>query len=264
MKTTHVLLSLVLILAVLPLAGLWVGGHVLDAFTVHPARAYAPPSAHAWAGRDKLGRDYMARLALAAGESVLASAMAASLAFLLAVSVGATAGWRANSRADVGLGFLQSLLFTVPFFLLAVAIGTVMHSGLFGIYFIVGLVMWAPAARIARAESIRVRKAPCAIASRAYGFTLGQQFRRVYLPQISLAPAISILYLMPELLGLDVGLSFFGLGATPPQPTLGRLVFEGISTFPSAWWLLVLPGILLVCFCLACYALLHSFPAIRS
>ncbi len=264
MKLSRVIIGFVGILVVLPLISWLVGGKVLDPFGIDPTLAFAGPGENAWAGRDKLGRDYLARVLLGTGQSVLAAALAAGTALAIAVLVGVAAGWRADSPADVVLGYLKSLLFTVPFFLVAVAIGTVLRADLFGIYLIVGLVMWAPAARIARAETVRVRSAPSAIAARAYGFTPVQRFRRVFLPQVTLAPAVSILYLLPELLGVDVGLSFFGLGATPPNPTLGRLVFEGIPSFPTAWWLVVVPGIVLVCICLACYVLLHALPAPRS
>lgn len=263
MKLQHAVIGFVGILVVLPLICMFVGGRLLDPFGIDPSLAFAPPGDDTLAGRDRLGRDYLARVLLGAGQSVLAAGLAAVTALVVAILAGVAAGWRADSKADAVLGYFKSLLFTMPFFLVAVAIGTVLQAGLFGIYLIVGLVMWAPAARIARAETVRVRSAPSAIAARAYGFTPFQRFRRVFLPQVTLAPAVSILYLLPELLGLDVGLSFFGLGSTPPDPTLGRLVFEGIASFPAAWWLLLVPGTVLIMVCLACYALLHALPAAR-
>jgi peptide/nickel transport system permease protein len=264
MKLSHVIIGFICIIVVLPLICMFVGGRLLDPFGIDPTLAFAAPGEDALAGRDKLGRDYLARVLLGAGESVLAAGLAAITALVIAVTVGVVAGWRADSPADAVLGYFKSLLFTMPFFLIAVAVGTVLQAGLFAIYVIVGLMMWAPAARIARAETVRVRSAPSAIAARAYGFTPFQRFRRVFLPQVTLAPAVSILYLLPELLGLDVGLSFFGLGSTPPNPTLGRLVFEGIASFPAAWWLVALPGTVLVLICITCYALLHTLPATRT
>lgn len=264
MKPRHILMAFLATLVALPLFCVVVSGNALDPYSIDPARAFAEPGPGEWAGRDKLGRDYLARVLLGTGKSVLAASLAAATALVVALFAGVAAGWKSDSRTDVVLGYLNSLLFTVPFFLVAVAIGTVLRADLFGIYLIVGLVMWAPAARIARAESIRVRGSRNAIASKAYGFTPFQQFQRVFLPQVTLAPSVSILYLLPELLGLDVGLSFFGLGATPPQPTLGRLIYEGIAAFPSAWWLVALPGIVLVSICLACYALLNAVPVVRS
>lgn len=60
---------------------------------------------------------------------------------------------------------------------------------------------------------------------------------------ICMLPAIfSLLYAIPELIGIEVGLSFFGLGAQPPTPSLGRLIYDGISEFYLAWWLTVIPA----------------------
>lgn len=44
-----------------------------------------------------------------------------------------------------------------------------------------------------------------------------------------------------------MGLSFFGLGAPPPTPTLGALIYGGLSEFATGWWLAIVPaGVLLM------------------
>lgn len=263
LKPSHVVAGFLILLIAVPSLCWMVSTYFLDPFSVNPGNAFAAPGPEAWVGRDRLGRDYLSRVLLGTGQSVIAASLAGAVALAVALAVGIVSGWKERGYADQILSFLNSLLFTVPFFLIAVAVGTVIQAGLFGIYLIVGLAMWAPAARLARAESIRIRRSHSAVAARAYGFTSWMIFRRVYLPQVTFAPAVSILYLFPELLGLDVGLAFFGLGATPPNPTLGRLTFEGIAAFPSAWWLVALPGAVLVFICLSCYALLHAKPATR-
>jgi len=249
---------------VLPLACCLWGHWGLDPYSVNPDLGYAPPSLQAWAGRDQLGRDLFARLVLGTGNSVLASILSIGIGMAMAMLIGVVSGWRAGSWADGVLGYIKSLLFTVPFFLIAVAISAVLQPGFFGVYAIVGLVMWAPAARIVRAEAIRVRESRSVIASRAFGLSSAHIFWRCFLPQCVTPPAIALLYLLPELLGLDVGLSFFGLGATPPQPSLGRQVFEGVASFPSAWWLVVIPALVLAIICLTAYHLLGKLAATSS
>jgi peptide/nickel transport system permease protein len=59
-------------------------------------------------------------------------------------------------------------------------------------------------------------------------------------------PALtSLLYTIPELISIEVGLSFFGLGVQPPTPTLGKLIYEGLSEFYTGWWLSLFPATVL-------------------
>ncbi|MEM0322204.1 MAG: ABC transporter permease, partial [Thermoprotei archaeon] len=44
--------------------------------------------------------------------------------------------------------------------------------------------------------------------------------------------------------------AFFGLGAQPPTPELGRMVYSGLSTLPGNWWWSLFPGIILTLFAL--------------
>jgi peptide/nickel transport system permease protein len=39
-------------------------------------------------------------------------------------------------------------------------------------------------------------------------------------------------------------LSFLGLGTEPPQPDWGNMLAEGLQ-YPTAWWMLVFPGVAL-------------------
>jgi len=51
---------------------------------------------------------------------------------------------------------------------------------------------------------------------------------------------------LPEILWLHLSLSFFGFGVRPPQPSLGRLMFDGLPFLEAAWWTW-LPPALVVC-----------------
>lgn len=46
------------------------------------------------------------------------------------------------------------------------------------------------------------------------------------------------------------GLSFLGLGATPPTPEWGQMVSEGVSRW-SSWWLAFFPGFAILTIVLA-------------
>ena len=47
---------------------------------------------------------------------------------------------------------------------------------------------------------------------------------------------------LPEIIALEAGLSFLGLGVQPPQPSLGKMIFDGLNYIGAAWWMVVVPA----------------------
>ncbi len=216
------------------------------------------PSQNHFFGTDSLGRDHFTRTMLATGLSLKVAGRAFVVALALALVLGSIAGFCKGQWPDRVISYVISIIHTVPFILLAVALAAVLQANLEVIYLIVGGIAWAPAARIVRAEVARVRESRFVVAQRAYGMSPTAIFMRSILPLVILPPFISLLYLLPELVGLDVGLSFFGLGAQPPTPTLGRLIFDGMNYLRTAWWLSIFPAVALATFFMILYPLLRS------
>ncbi len=216
------------------------------------------PSQDHFFGTDSLGRDHFTRTMLATGLSLKVAGRAFVVALALALVLGSIAGFCNGRWPDRVISYVIAIIHTVPFILLAVALAAVLQANLEVIYLIVGGIAWAPPARIVRAEVARVRESRFVVAQRAYGMSPTAIFIRSVLPLVILPPFISLLYLLPELVGLDVGLSFFGLGAQPPTPTLGRLIFDGMNYLRTAWWLSIFPAMALATFFVVLYALLRS------
>ncbi|MBE0541756.1 MAG: ABC transporter permease [Verrucomicrobia bacterium] len=232
-------------------------GGTNDPFTTAIGNRLQPPGGDNLFGTDSLGRDHFARTMLATGLSLRVAGRAFVLAFVLALLLGSIAGLCKGRWPDRLITYIISVIHTVPFILLAVALAAVLQASLEVIYLIVGGIAWAPPARIVRAEVARMRGARFVIAERAYGVPPVTIFLRSILPTAVLAPFISLLYLLPELVGLDVGLSYFGLGAQPPTPTLGRLIFDGLGYLRTAWWISLLPALVLVTFFLLLYMVMQ-------
>ena len=221
------------------------------AMQVDVDKRFSAPSADAILGTDHLGRDVATRLAYGTGLSLRAAAVSLTVALSLALILGALSGGRPHSLASFVIDSTASLLLVVPFFLLAVAAAAVLEPGLETTYLLVGLTIWPAPARLVRAEVTQLRRSRFVLAEQAFGFGQLEILRRSYLPLTLLPPLLSLTLMMPELLAVDVGLSFFGLGAQPSTPTLGRLVFQGLMDARQAWWTAAFPLATLFGVCLA-------------
>jgi len=226
------------------------GGQALDPYSTHPALQYAPPSLESFGaifGRDALGRSVFARTMYATGLSLQVVLMSVGVSFILSLLLGATAGYFHHEWPDAIISWLISLLYTVPPILIVIAVMTVLGSGLTKAFLVIGFVGWAAPARLIRAEVMRLRRSGFVLASRSLGFSDPWILTKEVLLPSFMPGLLALLYYIPELVSLEVGLSFFGIGADPPTPSLGRLIYQGATNvYAGGWWLLIPAMVLLV------------------
>ena len=237
---------------------LMAAGQTRDPFLIDTARTYVAPAPDLPFGTDALGRDLFARTLYAAGLSLKVVAQSVALSLVLSLLLGGAAGYTAGRLTDRLIGWIISLLFTVPFILIVVAVLTAVEPGMERAYLVIGCIGWAAPARLVRAAVIEARNARYVLAQRAFGFSPTAVFTTTLLPRCLLPAVLSLAYFVPELIGIEVGLSFFGLGAAPPTPTLGRLLYDGLAEFQTAWWLSLGPAAVLLAITASVLACTHA------
>lgn len=230
-------------------------GSELSAYTIRVQDVLQSPSGSEWFGTDALGRSQWHRSLIGTAVSLRTVAGSLALALPLSLILGAVAGSQSGRWPDHIISWLIALLHTIPFFLLVVAVAALVGPGTGALPWLVGAVIWAPAARLVRTETIRILDGRFVRASRASGASSVQVFFRCLLPLVTPPSSVCLFYLVPEIIGIDAILSLFGLGPKPPTPSLGGLVFEGIRRWDSAPWLSACPCLLLMTICLGVHFL---------
>ncbi|NQU63956.1 MAG: ABC transporter permease [SAR324 cluster bacterium] len=242
--------------------GLLQVGEFLEPYQINTSRIHQPPDSSQLFGTDSLGRDLFARTVYALGLSLKVSMSAFLTALTLAIGLGGIAGYFHGRLADHLISWLIALIYTVPFILIVAAVFAVFEPGLEKAYLAIGCLAWAAPARLVRAEVIQYRTSLFVTAERAFGFSEFQILFHSIIP-LSFPPAlISLLYFIPELISVEVGLSFFGFGAQPPEPSLGRLIYDGLSQFYSAWWMSLLPSAVLLIVVSTVYLMTHKLETV--
>jgi len=208
------------------------------------ARLAAPSSLH-WFGTDDLGRDVLSRSLHGFATTVMVSVGALLSAMMIGVVVGAMAGYRYGSPLDRTFQWMANLVVSLPFLLVMASILSFTRPTVYKAYLVLACLMWVNPARLVRAEVIRTTNLEYVAAARALGSPEGRILFRTVLPAcVATAVSVSLGYL-PEIVGLEAGLSFLGLGVQPPEPGLGKMIFDGLSFIHSAWWMSVFPAALL-------------------
>lgn len=213
--------------------------------------ALGPPSMAHLLGTDVLGRDLAKRLFMAMTLSLAISASAWAVALILGAAIGAVAGYAEDSATAKLVEGLIGVVYATPFFLVLVALLALLGPGIANAYLVLLLFAWAAPARHAHRLVRHLRVAAHIRAALAFGYRPVQMARFVLLPQILPPVVAAALMTLPEILALDVVLSFFGLGTQPPTPSVGGLLVDGLAYSSVAWWLVIFPMLLLVIVCLA-------------
>ena len=205
----------------------------------------APSAAH-WFGTDPFGRDVFARLVHGARLSLLVGGVAILIAGLIGVGLGVVAGGRTGPVSQ-GLSRVIDLALALPrVVVLLVLVAVTGPLGPVSLAVVLGATGWPAIARLARGEALQLAHAQHVRAAAALGASPARVLWREILPG-TLPPALVALTLgVADVLLLEAGLSFLGIGIRPPAPTWGGMILESQSYLSSAPWLLLAPSAALV------------------
>ncbi|QRY50537.1 ABC transporter permease [Mycolicibacterium septicum] len=234
-------ISAAVLIAVLVVAvsASWIAPYGINDIDV-PSALQGPGTAH-WFGTDELGRDVFSRVLVAIAASLRVAVVSVALAAVIGVLVGVLAGYR-GGWIDTVVMRVVDVMFAFPVLLLALAIVAVLGPGITTTMLAIGIVYIPIFARVARASALGVRVEPFVAVSRSMGTGDGYILIRHILPNIAGPLIVQLSLSLAFAILAEAALSFLGLGIQPPQPSLGRMIFDAQGFVTLAWWMAVFPG----------------------
>jgi peptide/nickel transport system permease protein len=241
---TGVAFALFVLIVVVALVGPYVVPY--DPLASDTIEALKPPSLHHWFGTDQLGRDIFSRVVVATrldfGIAVWSVALVFVMGGLAGVAAGFFGGW-----VDRIVGRIADTIMAFPLFVLAMGIVAALGNTVTNIVIATAIVNFPLYARVARAEANVRREAGFVEAARLsgngdlriLGFQILPNVFPILVVQMSLTMGYAILN--------AAGLSFIGLGVSPPTAEWGIMVAEGAAFMVSGeWWIAFFPGLALM------------------
>jgi peptide/nickel transport system permease protein len=246
-------LAVLAVMALLAAAGPWLAGLMgIEAGATDLLNRSQPPSlAHPF-GTDALGRDYFVRVLEGGRVSLVVGLGGAVATGVIGTAVGLVAGY-AGGRLDALLMRLTDVVIALPILplLLIVAAIDLSKLGLAGagdggvlrLVVIVALFGWPAIARVARAQTLSVRRRTYVLAAEALGAGAGRVVRRHVLPNVAGPVIVAATLNIGNVILAESVLSFLGLGIQPPTPSWGNLLSDAQTTLAQAPHLAVIPGL---------------------
>lgn len=196
-------------------------------------------------GTDELGRDVLSRVFVAIRSSLLIAFAATTISATIGVILGFLS---AHFRGFVD-GVVMALVdaqASLPFIVLSIAIIAFVGNSTVFFAMLLGLYGWERIARITRGMTLAAKEQGYATAVVDLGASPFRVYFRHILPNIMSTVVVAMTLNFPEVILLESGLSFLGLGVQPPDASLGNLIGLGREYIQVAPWLMLIPSAVIV------------------
>jgi len=206
------------------------------------ANRLKPPAGAHWLGTDELGRDIWSRILYGAritlGMVVAVVLLVAPVGLLVGCAAGYAGGW-----LDRILMRVTDVFLAFPRLILALAFVAAMKPGVESAVAAIALTAWPPYARLARAETLRIRDADFIAAIRMVGASPWRIVLRHVAPVCMPSLIVRVTLDMSSVILTAAVLGFLGLCAQPPLPEWGTMIATARRFILDQWWVPVIPGI---------------------
>jgi peptide/nickel transport system permease protein len=209
------------------------------------AGATAPSTAHPL-GTDHLNRDILSRV-VSGGRISLAVAILAMLVSLTIGSlVGLVAGYAGGWLDAVLMRIVDAALAIPRLFVILLLLVVWEQIPLVALILVLGTTGWFATSRLVRGEVLRLREEGFVVAAQGLGARPARVITRHLLPNAAGPLLVAATLGVGDVILLEAGLSFLGLGIQPPTPSWGGMVLDARPFIVTAPWTALVPGAAIV------------------
>jgi len=214
-----------------------------------------PPSFAHPLGTDPYSRDVLSRLLYGGRISLAVGLGAVLLAMSFGIAIGAVAGFIGGAVDAVLMRFVDAAL-SIPRLLVLILVASLWGSlGLVPLTLLMAGTGWFAVSRLVRAETLALREREFIVAARALGASPMRILVRHVLPNVAAPALVAAALGIANVILLEAGLSYLGIGVRPPTASWGAIIQDGAERVSDLWWLTLFPGLAILVTVFACNAL---------
>ncbi len=185
-------------------------------------------------GTDYLGRDMLARMMYGARTSLFIGVLAPVVFIIFGALYGAIAAYHGGFIDNLMMR-ATDLVIALPFLLFMILLKVAFglgpgDSGVLPMLLALVLLSWPAAARLVRAEVLKLRCLPYIDAARLMGAGASHLLLRHFVPNALPIMLVAFTFAVPAAIFTEAFLSFIGIGVVPPTPSWGAMSFDGIKS----------------------------------
>ncbi|WP_425351778.1 ABC transporter permease [Paeniglutamicibacter terrestris] len=209
------------------------------------ARRLPPLSDGYLFGTDQLGRDLLSRILFGGQTSLMIGVLAVVVSGAIGVILGSIAGFYGR-WADVLISRVLEAQMSLPLLMMLLLVVALFGPSIPVITGVIAIAQWPEVARLTRSLVLVEREKPYVDAAKTLGLHKISILIKHVIPNVFKQASLVILLLLAQAVLLESALSFLGAGPQRPFATWGRLISDGQDYITTSWWMVTLPGLVIV------------------
>lgn len=212
-----------------------------DPYEQDLSKALLAPCKEFLLGTDRYGRDMLSRVIMGSQSTIFSALLLVLVITLVGSIVGIICGYL-GGKTDSFLMRISDIFLAFPGMVFAIAVASVMKGGIMNAVVALAFISWPKYARIARSQVLTIKSTPYIAAAKLAGSGTFKIIWKHIIPNIA-GPVIVTAVLDIGTMMMEIaGLSFLGLGATPPTAEWGSMMSNGRSMLQTSPWIILAPG----------------------
>jgi len=218
----------------------WIAPH--DPLVQDPAIRLEGMTSDHMLGTDDFGRDVLSRIIHGSRVSLVIGLASVLLGMVAGTMLGMIAGYY-RGKVETLIMRGVDVMMCFPDLILAIVITAVLGANLVNLVLTLGLVMMPRFARLAHGQLLSLTESEYVLAARSIGFHVPRILGRHIFPNIFGELFVAATLWVGVAIRLEANLAFVGLGISPPTPTWGNMIKEGVDVMINAPWISIYSGL---------------------
>ena len=209
-------------------------------------KAFSAPSKEHWFGTTNLGYDVLSRIIYGAKIALKIAFLAVAVAAAIGIPLGLISGY-VGGAFDRILSMFMDAIYSFPRLILAIAIAAVLGPGVINVALSIAVIYAPTYFRVIRNQVASLKDQLFVEAARAMGARNFSILGRYILPNVLPSVIVVLSMNLADAIMTEAGLSFLGLGISPPTPDWGYDLSNGQRfLLLNYWWMILFPGLAII------------------
>lgn len=212
-----------------------------DPYKQDLTNALVKPNAQHPFGTDRYGRDMLSRIIMGSQTTIFSALILVLIITIVGTFIGLICGYY-GGKLDTILMRISDVFLAFPSMVFAIAVAGVLSGGLINAIIALACISWPKFARLTRSQVMIIKNMPYISAAKLSGSGTIKIMIKHILPNISSTIIVTAILDIGTIIMELAGLSFLGLGATPPTAEWGSMMSNDRSMMQTYPWLILSPG----------------------
>lgn len=213
-----------------------------DPYKLDIVHKLQPPSFQHLLGTDSLGRDTLSRVIYGSRTSLIVAIVAIAMSAAVGIPLGLIAAYYGGATYQIIMRLIDALM-AFPMLMLALLIAALLGGGIRNVIIALGIAMISAPCRLMCGVALSIKQNEYVLAARAMGMSNIRTMFSQILPNAFPPLLVMLTVGLGATILAEAGLSFLGVGITPPTPAWGSMVNDGYKFLLMSPELSFAPGI---------------------